>query len=108
MHDAVNTDVDVGTRFFAGSGVIPHRASAFTDLGTFISILLPNAYLIAGVILFFYAVFGGLTILSSSGNPDKTKKGSQALTNAIIGFALIFTSYWIIQGLEIITGINII
>jgi hypothetical protein len=52
-------------------------------------------------------VFGGLLMISSAGNAKQTESGQQAITNAIIGFALIFTSYWIIQIIEVLTGISI-
>ncbi len=47
-------------------------------------------------------------VVSSAGNAEKTDKGKQAITGAIIGFVIIFASYWIIQIIEIITGVNIL
>jgi hypothetical protein len=53
-------------------------------------------------------IFGGFLIISGGGDSKKTDEGKQALTNAIIGFVIIFTSYWLIQIIEIITGIPIL
>ena len=74
----------------------------------FISFILPNIYTIAGIILLIYLVFGGFTLIRSAGNPEGAAKGQKIITNAIIGFVIIFTSYWIIQIVEIITGIEIL
>lgn len=74
----------------------------------FISSILPNIYIISGILLLIYLVFGGIMIVSSAGNPDGSSKGKQIITNAIMGFVIIFTSYWIIQIIEIITGIQIL
>ena len=74
----------------------------------FISQILPNIYIISGVLLLVYLVFGGFLMITSAGNPDEAAKGQKIITNAIMGFVIIFASYWIIQILEIITGIQIL
>lgn len=73
-----------------------------------VAAILPTIYIIAAFILFLYFIFGGFTMLSAGSDPKKTESGQQALTNAIIGFVLIFTSYWIIQIIQIITGVPIL
>ena len=52
-------------------------------------------------------VAGGFTIFTSAGNPEKIKKGQGMLVNALVGFLVIFASYWIIQLLEATLAINI-
>ena len=73
-----------------------------------ISSILPNIYVISGILLLIYLVFGGFLIITSAGNPDEAGKGKQIITNAIMGFMIIFASYWIIQIIQIITGIKIL
>jgi len=80
----------------------------FPDLGTIISTILPNLYILAGIILFFLIIFGGFTIVSSGGNPEQTQKGQQTLTGARIGFVIIFASYWIVELIQYLTGIQIL
>lgn len=72
----------------------------------FISQVLPNVYVIAGVILFFLLVGGGLVFIISAGqeNPEGAAKGKQAITAALMGFLIIFASYWIMQIIQVITG----
>lgn len=79
------------------------------SLGYFISAILPNIYVIAGIIAFFLLIGGGLMFIVSSGqqNPEGAGKGKQAITAALAGFVLIFASYWLIQIIEVITGIQI-
>jgi hypothetical protein len=89
----------------AGIANDSQEASGITAL---ISAVLPNVYIISGLVLFLYMIFGGFLVISSAGDAKKTDEGKQALTNAIIGFGIIFASYWIIQIIEIITGIPIL
>lgn len=82
----------------------------FPDLASFISVLLKNAYILAGVLLFFLIIFGGFNLIMRAGSGDtkKTAQGQQAFTTAIIGFLLVFASYWIIQIIQIVTGLSIL
>lgn len=79
-------------------------------LGAFVSALIPNIYTIAGVILVFLLIFGGFMFMMNAGsdNPEGVKKAKEAITASLIGFLLIIGSWWIIQVVEIVTGINIL
>lgn len=85
-------------------------ADTFSDIGSLVSVILFNVYVVAGVILLFLLVFGGIQIIASagSGNPEGAAKGKSAVTAAVIGFLIIFGSYWIIQIIEVLTGIDIL
>jgi len=97
---------NIGGEFKLGNQGIAEKP-AFNSLGDFISALLPNVYIIAGLILFFLILLGGFGILTAGGNPEKLAQGSKALTAALIGFLIIFASYWIIQIIEVLTGVKI-
>lgn len=85
------------------------QAPGEPTLGYFISQILPNIYVLAGLILFALLIFGGLSIIMGAGqeNPEKIQKGQKAAVSAIIGFLIIFGSYWLIQIIEAVTGIKI-
>lgn len=84
-------------------------SSTYSSIGAFISAVLPNVYIFAGIILFILMLVGGLIVIAgaSKGEPESLEKGKKAITAALIGFLIIFTSYWIIQIIETITGIAI-
>jgi len=77
-------------------------------LGDIISNILPNIYILAGIILFFLLIGGGLMFIISAGreNPEGAGQGKKAITAALIGFLIIFASYWIIQIIKVITGVD--
>jgi heme/copper-type cytochrome/quinol oxidase subunit 4 len=99
--------VDIGQEFKIGGdqGI----ASAIPQtIGGFISAVLPNVFIIAGVILLLLLLFGGFMTIMNSDNPEAQDKGKQAITSALIGFVIIFASYWIIQIIQVLTGVNIL
>lgn len=85
-------------------------AQRFGTVGSLVSILLPNIYILAGVLLFFLLIAGGIGIITGAGggDPQRTGQGRKAVTAALIGFLIIFASYWIIQIIEIVTGVDIL
>ena len=80
----------------------------FNSIGILLSSLLPNVFVIAGVIIFFFIILGGFTMITSAGNPEKQKEGSAMITGAVMGFVIIFGAYWIVQLLEWILGVSIL
>lgn len=75
--------------------------------GGILSRVLEFAFPIAGLILFVMIVWGGFEILSQSATKKSTEAGRQRITSAIIGFLLLFVSYWIIEVIERVFGITI-
>lgn len=76
--------------------------------GEIISGLLPYVYVIAGIILLVMLIMGGIGLMTAAGNPDKMKAGYGKITNALIGFLIIFVSYFVVQLVETILGVKIL
>jgi len=93
-----------------GQGLGIGSSPTYLTLGSFVSNILPNIYVVAGLILFFLMIGGGLMFMVSGSqqNPEGAAKGKQAITAALIGFLIIFASYWIIEIIQVITGIEIL
>jgi hypothetical protein len=85
-------------------------SATYPTLGSFINILLKNSLTIAGIIFLILLIVGGLTFIINAGDGDSKKaaQGQQAITSALIGFLVIFLSFFIIQIVEIITGVKIL
>ena len=83
-------------------------SSTYSGAGSLINNILPNIYIAGGVVIFFMIIFGGFTIIANAGNPDKIKEGGKTITSAIIGLLVLFGSYWIIQIIQVVTGVNIL
>ena len=100
--------VNLKTTFFGINAIGTDKYTGEDGLGNIISAILPNALVFAAFILFIYLIIGGFMVISASGDEKKAGEGKTAITNAVMGFVVIFTSYWIIQIIEIITGIPIL
>lgn len=77
-----------------------------TDIGGLIGDVLPYIFGAAGIALLIYLIMGGLQMMTSQGDP-KAMQGAQAkITNGLTGFAIIFVSFWVMQIIGKILGIN--
>ncbi len=66
------------------------------------------AFPLAGLILFVMIVWGGFEMVSGATNSKSLQAGQQRITAALIGFGLLFVSFWIIQIVEYIFNIAVL
>src|SRR5688572_1509352 len=78
-------------------------------VGNIVTLLLAGGITIAGIILLFLLLGGAFMVITSAGSNDAkgAAAGKQAITYALIGFIIVFTTYWIIRLIELIIGVNI-
>ncbi|MFH0863763.1 MAG: pilin [Candidatus Gottesmanbacteria bacterium] len=77
-----------------------------TKLGTIVTELLRYLFPIAGLLLFAYLIMGGFSYLTSAGDPKAMEQAKGKVTNAIVGFIIIFVAFWVVQILEFMFGIE--
>jgi len=88
---------DVNQNLFKGaSGVYP-----------ILSTVMKYLYVIAGLILLFYLIYGGFQMMTGARDEKGLMAAKGRITNALIGFLLLFVSYWIVQIMEYVLGIQI-
>lgn len=85
-------------------GVVDLRSA---DLGTVVSQLLPYIYVLAGLSMLVMLVWGGITLMTASGDQAKTQQGYGKITAGLIGFGLVFISYFLVQIVEVVLGVKI-
>ena len=80
------------------------------SLGNVVTILLNGGLIVAGVIIVFLIVGGGLQMIMGAGNndPKASAAGHQAITWAVIGFVIVFSTFLIIRLVETITGVDFV
>ena len=79
-------------------------AFASASLGEIVGKTLGYVFAAAGVGLLLMIISSGFTLMTSAGDPKKMTQGQQRLTNAIVGFLLVFAAFWIVQIMGTILG----
>ena len=78
------------------------------SLGDVVSALLPYIFAFAGLASFAFIIWAGFEFLMSQGNPKHIESARNKLIQALVGFLIIFASYWIIQIIETIFDVSIL
>ncbi len=92
--------------FFRALGA-DYSVSGFETPGAIITTALPVLISLGGLILFVMLVWGGVEIMLGAASTKSVESGKKRITTAVIGFLLLFASYWIGQLIQFIFGINI-
>jgi hypothetical protein len=75
-------------------------------LGSIISAAVPLIFAFAGLGLLLMLISAGYTFLTSAGDAKKLEQGKSRLTNALVGFIIVFAAYWIVQLTGAIFGLE--
>jgi hypothetical protein len=75
-------------------------------IGDIINRAIPWIFTIAGMLLLVYLIFGGLQLMLSQGDPKAAQGAKSHITNALVGFIIIFISYWVVQLFGLILGLQ--
>ncbi len=85
------------------SGSLPAKENL--SIGDIISKLLPYLFVLAGLGLLVFLILGGFQLMVSGGDPKATEQAKGKITGAVIGFIIIFISYWLVQILQVVFGL---
>lgn len=81
-------------------------SEVFKTPASMVNLLVSNIFVVAGGFIFVLVILAGFKFLSNEAKGfDEAKT---LLTNAGIGFALLFSAYWIVQIIQILTGVQIL
>lgn len=83
-------------------------ADTFATPADLINTVLPNIFMLAGVLLLFFFIGAGWKMLSSPQSSKAAEEGKKSLTYAIGGFILLLAAYWIMQIVQVVTGVEIL
>jgi len=71
-----------------------------------LNIVVRNIFVIAGLLLFGTIIFAGFKIIS--GGSKGYEEAKNIITIAVTGFLIMFAAYWIVQIVEVVTGVPIL
>ncbi len=76
----------------------------FNSTDDMVNLIVKVLFVGAGFVLFFMIVGAGFAMIKGSG--DDKNKAKTTMTSALVGFVIMFSAYWIVQIIQLITGIN--
>lgn len=87
---------------------IPDFEFSGATIGDIVSKLLPYLFVMAGLLLLLYLLYGGISLMLSGGDPKAIQSAKDKITGAVIGFIIVFASFWIVELISRLLGITII
>lgn len=87
-------------------------ADRFSSIGDIISGddgksgVLSYVLVFAGLILLLMLISGGIGLMTSAGSPDKSKAAYGRISGALIGFLIIFISWFVAKIVEVVLGVK--
>jgi len=85
----------------------PEFTQGASEVYPILSTVLKYIYVIVGLLLLFYLITDGFHMMITARDEKGLVKAEGKITNALVGFLLLFVSYWIVQIMEYILGIQI-
>jgi hypothetical protein len=79
-----------------------------TDVGTIVSGAIGAAFIIAGLLVFAYLVWGGLQWITAGGDKANIEAARGRISSALVGMAIIAAAYAIILLLQYVFGYQVL
>lgn len=101
LASTVNTTVDIAT---------PANANSFfgyTCIGHLVSNSVAAAFIVSGIAFFGFLVWGGVDWLMSGGDKGKVESAQKRISAALVGLAIVASSYAVYQIVLTFFGINL-
>jgi len=76
--------------------------------GEIVSKALEYVFVIAGLSLLVMLIGGGIQLMSAAGNEEAMKAGYGKIQTSLIGFLIIFVSFFVVQIVEVMLGVKIL
>ena len=110
---AAGTSTFFGTQKSLADCVLGDATEAFSEncrsINTFVDMAIKVgafALSVIGAVALGAFVYGGFNFVISGGNAEKIKKGTDAMTAAVIGLVIAFGGYFLIQVLTSVLGVK--
>ncbi len=78
----------------------------YTSPAFLVNLIVSNLFIISGVLLVGLIITAGYKFITKG--KEGVQEAQQILTNALLGFILMFSAYWIVQIIALITGADIL
>ncbi len=77
-----------------------------SDPASIINDIVPIVIFVAGIFLILYLIVGGLTLMTSQGDPKKIQDAQGKITGALIGLGIVLFAYLIVSFIGNFFGVD--
>lgn len=103
--EAVNNNFSIDCNEIRSQGGIDPACTA--NIGRLLSRVVIIIFIVAALLAFLFLIIGGIRWILSGGDKEGTTKARSMITAAIIGLAIVFLAFVVINILGAIFGFNI-
>jgi hypothetical protein len=83
-------------------------ASDLSTPGGIVSRFMTYLFPLAGLLVFVMGIWGGFETLAKSASSKSIETGQNRVKAAVIGFILLFSTYWLVQIVQIVFNVSIL
>lgn len=77
----------------------------YTNPSFLVNLIVRNVFIVGGIVLFFMFMLAGYKFLQK--DKGALEDAKHIMFNALIGFTIMFSAYWIVQLVALVTGADI-
>ncbi|MCL5411815.1 MAG: pilin [Patescibacteria group bacterium] len=77
------------------------------QIGDIVSEFIPIIFALAGIVLLVYLIIGGFKFITSGGDQKALQSAKNTISNAVLGFILVFVSFWLLQIISTIFNVGV-
>ena len=81
-------------------------SEVYTDPAFLVNLIVSNLFVLAGIVLFVMIIIAGFKFIQ--GGAKGLEEARKIMGQALVGFIIMFSAYWIVQIVALITGANIL
>lgn len=81
-------------------------SDVYSNPAFLVNLIVRNLFALAGVVLFFLILLAGFKFIK--GGAKGVEEAKTLVTTAITGFMIMFSAYWVVQIIKLITGADIV
>lgn len=101
---------EIDFNWLESNDAIPDLKALFkggaSQVNPIVSEITKYLFVLAGLLLLFYLIYGGFHMIVASHDEKALVEAKGKITNALVGFLILFLSFWIMQIMQYVLGVN--